>query len=296
MRLIGTIQPVQPYNFAVILEVLSHHIVPVLDYTFDAGYWRVIRQGDELGLLRVVAVGDVLEVYQAASNGRVDETRLLDSIRFVLGVDDDLSSFYAMAQRDRLLWQVIEGLVGFRWLRSESVFEALMLTIIEQQIAWKTAQKAQRWLVEWGGERVSYQGETFFAFPKAEQIAHVRVDDLKPLKITYRRMQVMIDVAQQVVSGELDLDGFSVDELYKALVKIKGIGHWTATWTIQRVKGQQPFVGHNDVALQAAVNHYFLGGKGRIPAQQVAEIFSRYGDYAGIAANHTLIRWALDRY
>jgi hypothetical protein len=55
-------------------------------------------------------------------------------------------------------------------------------------------------------------------------------------------------------------------------------------------------VGHNDVALQAAVNHYFFGGVGRIPAQQVLDAFAPYGDFAGLAAHYTMLRWVLDRY
>jgi DNA-3-methyladenine glycosylase II len=216
-----------------------------------------------------------------------------------LAVKSDMSSFYDYARNDSTLWSVVKPLVGLCWIRTPTVFEALMTTVIEQQIAWTAAQKAQRWLVQWADNRLTYDGIDFYAFPTEQQIADATIEDLTPLKITFRRMAVMIDIAQQVVAGELDLEGLrdcTAEEVYKSLTAIKGIGHWTAAWAIQRSLGWHNFVGHNDVALQAAVNHYFYGGEGKIPAEKVQETFARYDQYAGMAAHYTILRWVLDKY
>lgn len=174
-----------------------------------------------------------------------------------------------------------------------------MTTIIEQQIAWVAAQRAQRWLVEWGGHHAVYNGRTHYAFPTPKQIAAAEIEDLTPLKITFRRMGVMIGVARQIVSGNLQLENLRdlpAEVGYKHLVDLKGIGHWTAAWTLQRAQGPHNYIGHNDVALQAAVNHYFYGSVGRIPGEQVIHTFERYGEFAGLAAHYTILRWVLDRY
>jgi 3-methyladenine DNA glycosylase/8-oxoguanine DNA glycosylase len=65
---------------------------------------------------------------------------------------------------------------------------------------------------------------------------------------------------------------------------------------VSRALGIFPAIPHNDVALQAAVNFYFHSGNGRIPAQTMLDTLGRYGDYAGLAAHYTLLRWVLDRY
>jgi DNA-3-methyladenine glycosylase II len=190
-------------------------------------------------------------------------------------------------------------LVGLPELRTANVFEALMETIIEQQISWVTAQKAQRWLVEWVGNKLEYAGRVHYAFPTAAQIAAMTVDDLKPLKITFKRMALMIDLAGQILSGQLDLEGLrevSPAEAYKRLLTIKGIGHWTAAVTLERAFGHTDWVAYNDVVLQAATNRYLLGGSGRIPAELVAEIFARYGEHAGLAARYTMFRWVFEQY
>lgn len=303
MELIGTLHPIPPYNFQLTLDVLSRYSHPFTDVHYNGAYWRVLHQGERLALLRVVARGTMddpaLDVYLVGASGEMNHAALLDTMAHILSVNINPTPFYDAARRDAVLWQVVEPLLGLRWLRTDSVFEALMITTIEQQIAWTAAQKAQRWLVEWAGRSIPYDGMTFYAFPSPQQIAAAAVEDLTPLKITFKRIRVMIDIAQQVASGALDLEGLRHvphEAMYKALVSIKGIGHWTAAWTLQRTLGPHNYVGHNDVALQAAVNHYFYGGTGKIPEAQVVETFARYGDYAGAAANYTIMRWVLDRY
>jgi 3-methyladenine DNA glycosylase/8-oxoguanine DNA glycosylase len=126
------------------------------------------------------------------------------------------------------------------------------------------------------------------------------VDTLTPMKITFRRMRLLIDVAGQVAAGALDLEALrdeSPQAAYDALLAIKGIGHWTATYTISRVFGPlHPYVGDNDVALQAAVNHYYYGGKGRIPPEEVRATFAPYGEFAGAAATFTIMRLVHEKY
>jgi DNA-3-methyladenine glycosylase II len=180
------------------------------------------------------------------------------------------------------------------------VFEALMTTIIEQQIAWVAAQKAVHWLAAWAGAGIRHDGQTFYAFPTPDQIAAATVETLTPLKITFRRMRLMIDIAGQVASGTLDLERLTqgtYDEAYAALTAVKGIGHWTAAWTLTRAFGAlHPYVGHNDVALQAAVNRYFYNGEGKKSAEQTQRTFARYGAFGGLAAHYTVLRWVLEKY
>lgn len=284
--------------------MLSRYLHVTVDVVHDNAYWRVLRDNGHLALIRVNAQAHTesrtaLEVTLAAATGEVDFAALVAQVAQVLSVDVDLAPFYAYARTDSTLWQILQPVVGLHWVRVPTVFEALMTTIIEQQIAWTAAQKAQRWLVEWGGQHIPHNGRTYYAFPTPAQIAAATPEIFTPMKITFRRMGVMIAIAQQVAEGTLDLEAIRqmpADAAYQALVSLKGVGHWTAAWTLQRAWGYHNYVGHQDVALQAAVNHYFYGGVGRIPAEKVMETFAQYGEYAGIAANHTIVRWVLDRY
>lgn len=304
MEHIGTLHPNPPYRFDLLLEMLARFTHPSLDHAYDEAYWRALHTGDGLALVCVRGRdGDdspALDVYLAAARGAVDRTALLAAVEHILACRVDARDFYQFARSDAALWALVEPLAGLSWVRAPTAFEALAITIIEQQIAWVAAQKAHRWLVEWGGHRLDYDGLTAYAFPTPQQIAAASVEEFTPLKITFRRMRLLIEVAGMVSAGHLpveDIRALPPDDAYQMLLALRGVGHWTACWTITRTQGaRHTYVGYNDVALQAAVNRYFYGGEGRIPAEQVAQTFARYGQYAGLAAHYTILRWVLDKY
>jgi DNA-3-methyladenine glycosylase II len=298
-----TLYPTSPYNFPLLLDVLSRFAHPTLDIAHAGAYWRALRSNGGLALVRVTSSGTVdspaLDVHLVAASGDIDPDEVVAGLRHILHTDADRADFVTVARADDNLWRVVEPLIGLPEWRTATIFEALMQTIIEQQIAWTAAQKAQRWLVEWTGECIVHQEKPYYAFPKSSNIAAATVDDLKPLKITFKRMALMIDLAQQVESRVLDLEAFGdlpPDDAYQHLLSIKGIGHWTAAVTLERAFGHKDWVAHNDVVLQAATNRYFYGGTGRIPPEQVTETFARYGVYAGLAAHYTMLRWVVDQY
>lgn len=295
----GHLVPVQPYNFDLALAAVRLH--SVLDSAAGGVYRRALALGDSIALVEVASSGPAaspeLAVRLLAHTGPVAEAVLLAQVRRLLGVDSTLAPFFDFARRDPALWQVVAPLYGLRHIRSASLFEALVVTIIEQQIALKLAQRGERWLLAWGGGFIDYGGQRYYTFPEPARLAAASPDDLAPLKITGRRMGVIIDIARQVDSGTLDPNTTRPPTaIYHDLLNIKGVGPWTAAWAVIRATGHYQYMGESDVALQAAVNHYFYGKTGRAPRELVRDTLRAYEPYAGAAAFFTLMRWGLDRY
>ncbi|HEX2908298.1 MAG TPA: hypothetical protein VHO69_15610 [Phototrophicaceae bacterium] len=302
MVYLATLHPTPPYDFVLRLQLLARYAHPTLDMVDQGAYWRALRVGAELALVRVTSRGtsanSALEVDLMAQSGAVRHEAVLAALTRVLPLTD-ASAFYTFAHQDEHLTEIIQPVIGLPEIRTASVFEALAQTIIEQQISWTTAQRAQRWLVEWAGSGISYNDKTFYTFPTAAQIAAASPDDLKPLKITFKRIALLQDIAQRVTNGELALEtlcDLPPEAAYTNLLNLKGIGHWTAVVTLARACGYYHGVAHNDVALQSATNRYFYGGQGRIPPALVTETFARYGEFAGFVADLTLARWVLEQY
>ncbi len=294
-------QPTPPYDFAHTIRAGSS--LYIMGVVRENTYRRAIRIAGGVALIEASSSGTIdrpqVEVTVLAANREPDEAGVRTKVRRILNIGADLRPFYAFAQPDPVLWATVQKLYGLHSLQSDSLFEALVLTMIEQQIALKMAQTAERWLIGWAGDSVTYAGETYYAFPSAERIAALTVEELTPLKITFRRMQRIIDLAQAQVSGQLDLEALRdqpFEALYETLIGLNGVGHWTAAWTLVRARGVYPYVASSDVALQAAVNYYYFGLSGRADVQAVNETFARYGKFGGIAAYYTLMRWAFERY
>lgn len=303
MTYLTTLYPKPPYNFPLLLDVLSRFAHPTMDIVQDGAYWRVVRSGSGLALLRVQDAGSLdqpqLQVSVMARQGEVDHGQLERVIAHVLHVEADRRAFIERCRQNTDAWRVVEPLVGLVEWRTESLYEALMQTIIEQQIAWTAAQKAQRWLLEWVGDGLDYQGQRYYAYPTPARLAAATVDDLTPTRITFKRMALLIELSRQVTTGELDLEGLLHSDpqaAYQRLTRIKGIGHWTAAVALERAFGHKDWVAYNDVVLQNATNRYWHGGVGRIQPEAVVATFEPFGADAGLLAHYTMIRWVVDQY
>jgi DNA-3-methyladenine glycosylase II len=298
-----TLHPRAPYNFPLFLEFLSHFPHPSTEIAHENAYWRVFADGAGTALVRVTASGGVdapeLHAEIVDQRGTIDHSALADRLEHVLALTEDHAPFFERAQRDAALWEVVGPLAGLPMHRTETVFEALAQSIIEQQIAWRAARRAQQWLAEWADRCIEYDGRSYFAFPDAAQIAAASVEDLTPLKITFKRIALLIDIARGVSDGTLDLEALcdaSPEDAYSALLRIKGIGPWTALVTVGRAFGHYDAVTEGDVALQAAANWYFHGLEGRMLPEDMLALYARFKEDAGLAANYTLCRWVMDRY
>jgi DNA-3-methyladenine glycosylase II len=295
------LQPRPPYDFALTAGASPYYTT--LHRLHDGALWRLLPQDTTHCIMRVESVGSIdtplLEAQVVYQDGTLDAARLEAQLGHWLALDADLTRFYAVAQEDAVLAETAARLRGLHILRTGSVFEALVVTMIEQQIALRAAQKAERWLVATYGDAVEYDGVRYYDFPTPARLATLTTDDLIPLKITFIRMNRILSIARQVVAGGLDLEALRdapYEVAYRALMALDGIGHWTAAWTLTRAVGAYTYVGSADVALRAAVNHYWRGQAGRAERGETDALFARYGAVAGAASVYTLMRWGMERY
>ena len=288
-----------PYNFALTTEVARFY--SVLGRRHGSAYRRTLRVGDRLTLIEISDAGtpEAPQLQARVLAGAVEQDALQQALARMLNLHVDFTPFYEFARTDPILWNTVQRLYGLHTFASDSMFEALVMCIIEQQISLRMAHAAERALLAWAGESIDYEGETYYAFPTPERLAAATVDDLKPMKITFQRMARILDIARNVAEGTLDLEGLRhlpPDEAYTTLRQIKGVGHWTAIWTMIKGMGYYGNFGSADVGLRAAVNRYYFGQSGKAARDVVDSLLARYAPFDGFAAFHTLMRWALEMY
>ena len=295
------VRPSPPYNFALTMDAARFY--SVMGRRHNSAYRQIMQVGAGLALVEIGDAGTPeapqLKARVLASQGAIEQGKLHQKLGQMLNLQVDFSPFYEFAQADPVLWNTVQPVYGLRTFAADSMFEALILCIIEQQISLKMAHAAERWLLAWAGERMEYEGETYYAFPTPERLAATTVEDLKPLKITFQRMARILEIAKGVAEGKLDLEGLRnlpPSEAYAALRQIKGVGHWTAVWAMIQGLGHYANFGSADVALRAAVNHYFYGETGKAAHDVVDALLARYHPFDGMVAFHTIMRWALENY
>ena len=286
--------PEYPYRFDLLLDIVKRNAFPARMVVREGKLWRYTC--GQLISYRQAGAAIVVEGSPLTNEAR---ERIDSESRRLLGIDNDLSAFFASAHADDKLWHIIEPVVGLPIFVTETVFEALATLVIEQHITWENALQSQRTLMQICDARAAAKDHVVYDFPGPDLLAACSREQLKPLKITNRRIDLLLQIARDQYSGDQDLEQirhWEASAAYDELLKIKGVGHWTAANTIGRAMGCYPYVSHNDVALQSAVNHYFWAGLGEKSAQQVLDTLKDFGEYAGLVGHFVLLRWVLDQY
>lgn len=161
---------------------------------------------------------------------------------------------------------------GIRILRQEP-FEALISFIISQNNNISRIKGIVERLCENFGEPID---DTHFAFPTAERLASLTVDDLSVIRAGFRNRYI-IDAAKKVQSGEIDLEklrDMEYSDAQKELMKIVGVGTKVADcvllYGLHRLESF-PL----DVWMKRALSVLFDGMKG-----------DEFGEHGGIAQQY----------
>lgn len=169
----------------------------------------------------------------------------------------DLSSFYQYGRKNEILKPLIRKLYGLRLIRLPNLFEAISWGIIGQQINLTFAYQLKKRLVQTYGEKITYNHKAYYIHPTVEVIANVSVQELMDLKFSRRKSEYLIDIAKrmhsQMLSKDMLMDIKDTNEIERSLIKIRGIGPWTAHYVMVRALGVQDAFPIGDVGLQNAL-------------------------------------------
>lgn len=156
-------------------------------------------------------------------------------------------------------------------VRDFDLYYCLMKTIIHQQLNMKFAYVLTTRFIEQFGEQV----DGVWFYPTPEKIANLQVEDLRKLQFSGRKAEYVIDTSKKIAAGELNLEELkdkADEEVIKELVKIRGIGTWTAENWLLFGLGREDLFPKADIGIQNAVKQYF--GLERKPTIEELEAFS----------------------
>lgn len=125
-----------------------------------------------------------------------------DIASWILSSDLDLRPLYET--KDPIFASLAEKLWGLKPPRTATVFEALMIAIIEQQIGLKVAATLQNRLVFRLGLAVKFKDLEFRAFPSPEKLAGLEPQDLRYLGLSMNKSRFILGIAEAAVSEDLD--------------------------------------------------------------------------------------------
>ena len=214
--------------------------------------------------------------------GRADG--VLETVRHMLRLDEDLSPFYERAQADPDMSWATRG--AGRMLRSPTVFEDVVKTICTTNCTWSATVRMVSAIVEHLGAPAAGVSPGPFgrAFPTPEAMAEAGDDFYKDVARAGYRGAYLRTLAAAVADGELDLEGFAADdlpdeELAARLLALPGVGPYATAHMMMLLGRYTPLV------LDSWTRPKYLKVSGARQAKDstIERRFRRYGEYAGLA-------------
>jgi N-glycosylase/DNA lyase len=212
---------------------------------------------------------------------------VLDGVRHMLRIDEDLSEFYALAAEDPNLAWVTEG--AGRLMRSQTVYEDVVKTICTTNTAWSGTVRMVSGIVEHLGEPAlgaPSEGPFGHAFPSPEAMAAAPESFYRDVARTGYRGAYLRSLAESVALGEIDLeelatadpDALPDDEVAARLLALPGVGPYAAAHIMMLI-GR-----YSRLVLDSWTRPTYASLNGRKAKDAAIERrFRRYGRYSGLA-------------
>jgi len=217
---------------------------------------KVIAIGEMQSLVQISVIDNQQMVVQFLNGSRPIEKGEREKIAtYILewfDLDNDLTPFYEMANADPLLKIPAQKFYGLRVIGIPDLFEALCWGVLGQQINLAFAYSLKRQFVESFGDSIEWNGKKYWVFPPYERIAQLEPTDLAAIKMTVKKSEYIIGIARLIACGELSkeqLMKMNFKEAEKSLIKIRGIGPWTANYVLMRCLRFQTAFPIDDVGL-----------------------------------------------
>ena len=289
-----TLRPVQPFRLDLTVWTLRRRPNNTMD-RWEEGIYRRTLVIDAMPVqVAVTQQNSALAVTVAGaglpSRAQAEVTAALDRL---LGLRIDLRKFYRLASQETKLHQLARRFLGMKPPRFPSVFEALVNAIACQQLSLTVGITLWNRLTERYGLGSRSEDR---AFPRPDDLGEVDVQALRALGYSRNKGQAVIDAARAMREGAFDLDSVATmddAETIHRLMALRGVGRWTAEYTLLRGLGRIHQFPGDDVGAQKGLQRW-LRLKRPPDYDHVRRVLHKWRPYAGLIYFHLLLD-GLDR-
>ncbi len=242
----------------------------------------VVREAGQVLVVRVRedGAGDGVRCDLESAQPITDEARAAVAHRCTahLGLEDDLTEFYALGRQDEAFRPVVERLYGYHQVRFPSPFELLCWAILCQRIPMPVARSMKQRLMAEFDNSALVDGRPLPAFPDLDQLLTLSEARFAELIGNARKASYLFGAVRRW--AELDdstLQTDDYDAVRDRLLSIPGIGPWSATFLLIRGLGRTERMYPDKEALRAAAAVY----RRAVGEEEFTELAARYGRWQG---------------
>lgn len=209
----------------------------------------------------------------------------------LLGLDLDLTPFYAQASLDETLRPLMQRYRGVKPPRFPSLFECLLNAVACQQLS----IEAGLTLLNRLAATVGRDGASPHPFPAAEDVVELPPRRLRVAGFSERKVETVLGLARAAAAGELDFETLArLDDtaILETLERRRGIGPWSADYVLLRGLGRLHVFPRRDIGALNGLQRY-LAATGR--DEEAERTLARWAPFAGLVYFHLLLHGLDDR-
>ncbi|WPV02114.1 DNA repair protein [Mucilaginibacter sp. cycad4] len=218
-------------------------------------------------LFKISAEENALKIaIQQGSEDTATQDTIKDYVIEWLDLEKDLDPFYKLLKRNNALAYMIKDFQGLRLVGIPDLFEAVCWCIIGQQINLTFAYKIKRRLVEKYGDNMIHNGTVHYTFPTAQILADADEKDLRAMQLSAKKVEYLVTTAKAFAEGLISKDLLIAMPDFvsrqNALTSLKGIGVWTANYSLMKSLKEPSCIPFGDAGLlNALVAHHLIKDK-----------------------------------
>lgn len=289
-------KPVPPFRLDLSVWVLRRRPENAVDRWDGQTYRRVLAVDGHPFEVAAEQVDDVdaprvrvtVSGRKVSTNTKAYIARVLERL---LGTHTDLRSFYRLAARDKKLGPLARSFRGAKPSRFATVFEALINAIACQQLSLSLGIQLLNRLAETFGLAMSINGVRAYAFPRPQDLAGLKLEDIRRLGLNRQKGRAMIELSTAMVEGQLNLESLEDrpdDEAVELLCGLRGVGRWTAEYVLLRGLGRLHVFPGDDVGTRNLLQRWLRLRK-PLDYQGVHRVLAPWHPHAGLVYFHLLM-------
>ena len=142
-------------------------------------------------------------------------------------------------------------------------YESLIRSIVYQQLSGKSASIIYERFLDLF---------VFDIYPEPKDILAVSIETLRSSGLSYQKVNYIRDLSEKWQDGTMnltDIDSMTDEEISSELIKVKGIGQWTADMFLMFTLGRPDVFPFGDLGIQKGV--MIITNMNRLPTQKEME-------------------------
>ncbi|MFA0833695.1 MAG: DNA-3-methyladenine glycosylase [Methanobacterium formicicum] len=286
-----------PFDFDLSCRIFASGDKNIKKYANNR-FWQAFIIKDKTVLLYIESVGSVddPELKVSVESDEELSSDILNSVPptvyriFNLGLD--LHPFYEQVKSDPVLSPITGRLYGLKNPSTPTLFEALVDSIIEQQISLKAAHSIENRLIKNVGRSVHLYGQDYYSYPSPEDLTDLDLEKLRNCGLSHKKAEYIHDLALDIVQKDVNLQSIekmnTTTEMVEELTQIRGIGVWTAEMALLRGLCRLDAIPANDISLQRVIGNFY-GVDGKLASEKIREIASSWGKWKGLTSYYLIV-------